>query len=134
MNRTLRKRYEGIKFGSIQKRSTVGYPGLAYTITFLSLLRTFTTCFDRHAPPLRTICGKFTCNQLSAYYKSNWHSAGTLNVSGFFQEQHITLNISGFFQGPLSDLRQPPWSSQVQVPPRNSGNSLHHVHNYILGI
>ena len=74
MNRTFRKRYEGIKFGSIQKWSTIGYPGLAYTITFLSLLRTFTTCFDRHAPPVRTICGKFTCNQLSAYYNSNWHS------------------------------------------------------------
>ena len=30
----------------------------------------------------------------------------------------------GSCHGPLSDLMQPPWSTQVQVPPRNSGSSL----------
>ena len=51
--------YDGINLVPL-KKSTIGYPGLAYTITFLSLLRTFTTCFDRHAPPLRTIYVEFT--------------------------------------------------------------------------
>ena len=33
-----------------------------------------------------------------------------------------TLRISGSFHGPLSERMQPP--SQLQVPPKNSGNSL----------
>ena len=36
----------------------------------------------------------------------------------------VTLKISGSFHGPLSERMQPPLSAQVQVPPRNSGNSL----------
>lgn len=32
--------------------------------------------------------------------------------------------ISGSFQGPLSDLRHPPWSRHEQFPPRKSGNWL----------
>jgi len=36
----------------------------------------------------------------------------------------VTLKISGSFHGPLSERMQPPLSTQVQVPPRNSGNSL----------
>lgn len=40
------------------------------------------------------------------------------------KEQKVTFRISGFFQGPLSERIQPPWSAQVQVPPRNSGSSL----------
>lgn len=35
-----------------------------------------------------------------------------------------TFNICGSCHGPLSDLIQPPSSAQVQVPPKNSGNSL----------
>lgn len=42
----------------------------------------------------------------------------------YCDEYIMTFNISGFFQGPLSERRQPPRSAQVQLPPRNSGNSL----------
>lgn len=37
-------------------------------------------------------------------------------------EHRLTFNISGSFHGPLSERIQPP--SQLQVPPKNSGNSL----------
>ena len=36
----------------------------------------------------------------------------------------LTVIIDCSFQGPLSERIQPPWSAQVHVPPKNSGNSL----------
>lgn len=43
---------------------------------------------------------------------------------GKLENKKRTLSISGSFHGPLSDLRHPPASAHVQVPPRKSGNSL----------
>lgn len=40
------------------------------------------------------------------------------------EREKETFNILGSLHGPRSDLRHPPCSAHVQLPPRNSGNSL----------
>jgi hypothetical protein len=44
-----------------------------------------------------------------------------------------TFIMLGSFQGPLSDLWQPPYSSHLHLPPKNSGNSLHEYIRQKLG-
>jgi len=57
-------------------------------------------------------------------------TAGVISIEGRERkrsnkmEHRLTFNISGSVHGPLSERKQPPLSAQVQVPPKNSGNSL----------
>lgn len=65
------------------------------------------------------------------YYRStpSMYPNKYYNVNERLSRQKGTFSMFWSFQGPFSALRHPPYSGQVQAPPRNSGNSLHKGHN-----